>query len=273
MTPRKKRPGMAPAPPPGESGFSLISDKKMVALYTAMVKCRLLERHLRAERLCALPRTPGREAVAAGVAIDLRAGDRISAADGGVLPGFVKEGSVQAVLAKLGAGSTPAGNVARLPEAIATAQELKRRKTGDVVVLFCGLTSVPARLLRGAAAERLPILFVCGNQRASRNLAAMADGCGLPGITVDCEDAVALYRVASEALAHARRGNGPTLIECRRWLLASGKKSMRRGDAVRTMERSLAGKGLWTKKLREETVAQFARELDKTAIPARAGAH
>ena len=38
-----------------------------------------------------------------------------------------------------------------------------------------------------------------------------------PTITVDACDVVAVYRVASESIAHARQGFGPTLIDCQHW--------------------------------------------------------
>jgi acetoin:2,6-dichlorophenolindophenol oxidoreductase subunit alpha len=263
MTSRKKRPGTAPAPLPGESGFSLISRQKLIALYTVMLKCRLLERRLHSEELGRLPQMRGREAVAAGVALDLRAGDKVCAVDGGVLPKFVQTRSVHAVLAQLHLGSEPVESGALEDAALETARALAKRKTKRAVVLFCGATAVRSRVLRRAAAERLPILFLCHNQKKSKNLAAAADACGLPGITVDCEDAVAIYRVASEALGHARRGNGPTLIECRRWKVARGRQAGRGSDALRAMKRYLSGKGLWTNKLKEKTAAAFAHELEK----------
>jgi hypothetical protein len=52
---------------------------------------------------------------------------------------------------------------------------------------------------------------------------------------VDGNDVVAVYRVASEAIAHARNGHGPTVIDCR----LSGP-----GDPIENMLRYLIGKGL-----------------------------
>jgi pyruvate dehydrogenase E1 component alpha subunit len=47
------------------------------------------------------------------------------------------------------------------------------------------------------------------------DIAKRAAGYGIPGVTVDGTDVLAVYRAAREALGRARRGEGPTLIECK----------------------------------------------------------
>jgi len=273
MTPRKHRPAAATELPSGESGSSLISNQNLVALYATMLKCRMLERCIRGQALGRVPRLRGREAVASGVAIHMLPEDRVQAVDGGRLPEFVQqlikqgsmaEGAIRAVLAQPGDRDGQARNRAPWDEALKLARALKHAKTRNAVALFCERMEAPVEALRSAAQEKLPILFVCHNRREKENLAAMAEGCRLPGMVVDCDDAVAIYRVASEAFTHARRGNGPTLLECRHWPAShNGKNPSRAGsDAVRIMERYLAGKGLWSRELKKDTVAQFARELD-----------
>jgi len=70
----------------------------------------------------------------------------------------------------------------------------------------------------------LPVLFVCENNQfateiafefATRNsdVSSKADAYGLPGIRVDGNDVLAVYDAAGEAIARARAGGGPTLIE------------------------------------------------------------
>ena len=51
-------------------------------------------------------------------------------------------------------------------------------------------------------------------------VAARAAAYGMPGVTVDGTDALEVRRAAREAVARARRGDGPTLLECqvRRWV-------------------------------------------------------
>ena len=102
-----------------------------------------------------------------------------------------------------------------------------------------------------------------------RTLRQRAHDYGLPGITVDGEDVVAVYRVVSEAISHARRGNGPTLIECRPWVVA-GRKKRAAGNAIRNMEEYLSRKGLFSAKHKSEVAAQFTRELEKAAAKSSA---
>jgi 2-oxoisovalerate dehydrogenase E1 component len=77
-----------------------------------------------------------------------------------------------------------------------------------------------------AVSRRLPVVFVCENNGWSEmtpisrivpveDLSARAAGYGLPGISVDGNDPVAVTDAVAGAVARARRGDGPTLIEAR----------------------------------------------------------
>jgi pyruvate dehydrogenase E1 component alpha subunit len=77
-----------------------------------------------------------------------------------------------------------------------------------------------------AAVWDLPVIFVCENNlyamgtRQSivmkiENISERAAGYGIPGVTVDGNDVMAVNKAASEAVNRARRGKGPTLIECK----------------------------------------------------------
>ncbi len=284
MTTHKSIPRAEPA---GENSFSLISNKKLLALYAAMLKCRILEgriRRLSAEKQGAAFR--GREAVAAGILADLRLDDTICAPRGDLAPRFLKGVSLNALFPAL-ASTRPGGrdalsasnalaNVLPSLESFADRIEIAMRaarlgsqgKRKKISVLFLSSNEIAEDVwkqsLQSAAAAHLPILFVCHGGAQTTNLAQQALRCGLPGIAVDEEDVVAIYRVASEAIAHARRGNGPTLIECRRWKL-EGTRS-RGGNAVRAMETYLMGKDLFSRKFKIEVISQFGRELDEVMI-------
>lgn len=77
-----------------------------------------------------------------------------------------------------------------------------------------------------AAAWKLPLIYFCENNgllvgtkidsvSPTENIADFAQGYGIPGVTVDGQDAVAVYHVMKEAVARARAGQGPTLIEAK----------------------------------------------------------
>ncbi|MEC8173328.1 MAG: thiamine pyrophosphate-dependent dehydrogenase E1 component subunit alpha [Pseudomonadota bacterium] len=81
-----------------------------------------------------------------------------------------------------------------------------------------------------AATWKLPMLYVCENNRYAANtaaaetharedVAARAHGYDIPGNVVDGNDIAAVYDAATTAVARARAGEGPTLIECKtyRW--------------------------------------------------------
>src|SRR5437016_12565485 len=70
-----------------------------------------------------------------------------------------------------------------------------------------------------------PVVFVCQNnqwaisvplkkQTNSKTIAQKALAYGVPGLQVDGNDVLAVYAASREAVARAREGNGPTLIEC-----------------------------------------------------------
>jgi len=82
-----------------------------------------------------------------------------------------------------------------------------------------------------ASIWKMPIVFVCHNngwaeyspQRATtpvRHISERAAAYAMPGNTVDGDDVLAVYEAAGVAISRARKGEGPTLLECmtHRWL-------------------------------------------------------
>ena len=75
-----------------------------------------------------------------------------------------------------------------------------------------------------AGVWKVPVVFLCQNnqyaisvpvskQTAAPSIAAKAPGYGFPGVRVDGNDVLACYAATRDAVARARRGEGPTLIE------------------------------------------------------------
>jgi len=106
-----------------------------------------------------------------------------------------------------------------------------RRQSDSVVLAFA-----PGKLTRGAAFgkaarfiadNRLPLVLLADwtdARRSSRN----HDGRELshwpfPTIAVDGRDVIAVYRVTKEAISAARRGHGPTLVDCVNFLAPGGR--------------------------------------------------
>ena len=129
---------------------------------------------------------------------------------------------------------------ASMPLACGAALAAKLRGEDSVVVAFFGdgasNQGVFHESLNLAAVWRLPVVFVCENNQYAlttsyRNttsverIADRAASYGIPGLRVDGNDVGEIYHVAREAIAGARAGEGPTLIEALtyRW----GQHSMR----------------------------------------------
>jgi len=77
-----------------------------------------------------------------------------------------------------------------------------------------------------AASWKLPVVYVCENNQwavnvpakesvATPNVADRAQGYGIPGVIVDGNDVYAVHNAAVDAVARARAGQGPTLIEAK----------------------------------------------------------
>jgi acetoin:2,6-dichlorophenolindophenol oxidoreductase subunit alpha len=109
------------------------------------------------------------------------------------------------------------------------------RGAGDVAVAFFGDGAAQNGLcheaMNMAGLWRLPVIFVCENngygltvstarQSAIDDLAKRAAGYAMPGVVVDGNDAVAVYRALDRALGRARSGAGPTFIEAKTYRLS-----------------------------------------------------
>jgi pyruvate dehydrogenase E1 component alpha subunit len=298
MKKNQMKAGVAPAPP-GEGEFSLIPHNKLLGLYEAMLKCRLI-----ANRAANRRRRPVliAEAVTVGVTIDLLASDVISPTVSDLTPCAVKCGPGQSVAAGGVALTTllrwwrhpsirvprivaranvippAASTAARLEVALRLASDFRSSNCDSVIVFFTGpetLRSNPAAspaisrkvlepLLSRAGAERLPILFVGQNESDADDLNSMFQQCGVPGMVVDRDDVVAVYRVAYEALSLARCGYGPTLIDTRPWRPKSPPRKTRESrDSIGKMELYLAGKGLAYRSVKDRVLKEFAAEIGR----------
>ncbi len=117
-----------------------------------------------------------------------------------------------------------------LPLATGAALTAKTLGTGGVAVSFFGDGAANQgtfhESLNLAAIWKLPVIFVCENNGyaestpvsyhcAASDIANRATAYEMPGIVVDGLDVLAVYEAAGEAIARARRGEGPTLIEAK----------------------------------------------------------
>jgi len=139
-----------------------------------------------------------------------------------------KGGSMHVADATVGAMGGIAILGAGTPIACGAALSAKLRKTGQVALAFFGEGAsnqgVVHEAMNLAALWKLPVIFfVESNQWAELSrrsshlcidtLALRAPGYGMPGVTVDGNDVVAVYAAVAAAVARARAGEGPTLVD------------------------------------------------------------
>ena len=118
---------------------------------------------------------------------------------------------------------------AAMPLSTGTALAAKLRGTDQVVVAFFGdggsNQGIFHESLNLASVWNLPVLFICENNQyalstsykrttSAAQISDRAIGYQVPGVTIDGNDPIEVYNVVEEAVARARAGEGPTLIEC-----------------------------------------------------------
>ncbi len=109
------------------------------------------------------------------------------------------------------------------------AMGFKLLKKDNVVLAFFGEGATSRggwhEALNYAGVHKLPIVYICQNnlwaesvpstmQAGITQFADRAKAYGFPGVTIDGNDIFEVHKVASKAIAKARAGGGPTLIEC-----------------------------------------------------------
>ena len=117
---------------------------------------------------------------------------------------------------------------AGMPPAVGAALAAKKLGRDDVAVAFFGEGAANQgafhESLNLAARWKLPVIFVCEDNSyaisvpktvatAISSNADRAQSYGIPGVAVHENDAIAVYEAAKEAVARARRGDGPSLLE------------------------------------------------------------
>ena len=122
-------------------------------------------------------------------------------------------------------------------------------------------------MLAYTSIESLPILFVLLPADSTRpdprtgTMSAIALQHGIPGMAVDCEDAVAIYRVAQEAISRARDGGGPALIECVHFVVEGTKSAHKRADAIAALEQYMLARGVARRAWMEGEARTFRKRI------------
>jgi TPP-dependent pyruvate/acetoin dehydrogenase alpha subunit len=170
----------------------------------------------------------------------------------------------------------------------------KYLKNGRVTISFfgegAGNTGAFHEGLNFAAVRRSNTVFVIENNQYAisvprklsdcvKNQSIRAAGYGIPGVTIDGNDVLKVYRTAAEAIERARSGKGPTLVECMtyRWhghhagepregtlyRPVEEIEAWRKKDPVERLKKSLVDEGVIKKKDFDEMQRDFTVMLDE----------
>jgi TPP-dependent pyruvate/acetoin dehydrogenase alpha subunit len=156
---------------------------------------------------------------------------------------------------------------------------MKLRRTEQVAACFFGEGASNEGAfhegLNFAAVQQLPIVFVCENNlygastpygRVSLvpDVAERAKAYGVPSQIVDGMDVLAVRAACAEAVAAARAGGGPTLIECKTYRFTGHSRSDARGYRTREEEDQWAHRDplvVMGARLDEATLAELESEV------------
>ncbi len=172
----------------------------------------------------------------------------------------------------------------------ATGIGMAARKRGDKIAVICyfgdGATSTGDfhEGMNFASVNKSPVVFACQNnqfaislprtkQTAAETLAQKAIAYGMRGIQVDGNDVFAIHKATKEALERARRGEGPTFMECltyrmsdhttsddaARYRTAEEVKLWAKKDPLERLRRYMEAKGMWSAEYGE----RVQREADE----------
>ena len=206
---------------------------------------------LKHEIICPCQLYIGQEAVATGVCANLRRDDYVFSTHRSHGHYLAKGGDMKAMMAELYGRETGCskgrggsmhlaspdmglpGSVAivagSIPIAVGAALAFSMQKGNAVSVAFFGDSAVNEGVwyesLNFASLKKLPVIFVCENNLYSTHLpisACLADtniykkagAFNMPGIRIDGNNSVEVFKAAKKAIEDARHGKGPTLIEC-----------------------------------------------------------
>ncbi len=255
----------------------------------------------------------GEEAIAAGACANLRPDDYITSthrghghliAKGGKTDRMMAElygkktgynrgkgGSMHIAEVDIGILGADAIVAAGIPIAGGAALSAQMRGTDQVTLCFFGDGATnTTRFHEGvnlASIWKLPIVYVIENNVYAEttpvsyamnipNIADRAVAYGIPGKTVDGNDVLAVHEVVGEALARARKGEGPTLVECKTcryyghyegdtqtYRTKQEFEECRKRDPIPRFRKKLIKMGVLTEKDADKINQEMLEELDK----------
>jgi TPP-dependent pyruvate/acetoin dehydrogenase alpha subunit len=182
---------------------------------------------------------------------------------------------------------------AMIPVACGAALASKLRKENAVALTYIGdggsNVGEVHEALAMASVMRLPLILIIENNQYAystpiakqfivEKLSDRAKGYGIPGVTIDGTDVLEVYRVCSEAVTRARKGDGPTIIESvtmrmhghaahdNAWYVPKPLfEKWKKKDPVETFEKVVLDKGLLNKQKNEAMRAEILKLVEDAA--------
>lgn len=187
-------------------------------------------------------------------------------------------------------GSSPV--TTQVPHAVGIALAAKMKKKSFVTFVSFGEgSSNQGDFHEGAnfaGVHKLPVIFFCENngyaisvptslQLACEKVSDRAIGYGMPGMTIDGNDPLAVYAAVKQAVQRAKRGDGPTLIEVmtqrltphssddddRQYRSESELKDMRKIDGIKTFSNYLKQANILTEDLEQKLEKKITTMIDE----------
>jgi len=198
--------------------------------------------------------------------------------------------------------SSPVGT--QIPQAVGTAMAMQISGNDGVALTYFGEgTSSTGEFhvaMNFAGVSKAPVILFCRNngwaistsreqQTAAKTFASKAIGYGMPGIRVDGNDILAVIQVTREAVARARAGEGPSMIEAITYRVqghsssddpsayrdATEPEEWERRDPINRFRGYLKSKGLWSQAMEDEirkrhdsAITEVLAKSDKLEPPA-----
>jgi TPP-dependent pyruvate/acetoin dehydrogenase alpha subunit len=137
-------------------------------------------------------------------------------------------GSMHLIDKSVGMAGTSAIVGGAVPIATGAALAAQMKQDDRIVAVFLGDATteegVTAESLNFAALKKLPVIFLCENnfysvqsplaaRQPARDIRAWAEAHGMPAVSVDGVNVLAVHDAVSDAVARARSGDGPTFVE------------------------------------------------------------
>jgi len=188
----------------------------------------------------------------------------------------------------LGANGIVAGGI---PIATGAALASKLRGDGKVTLCFFGdgaaNTGAFNESLNMASIWKLPVIYFCENNQyamsapvnkftAVKNIADRAASYSMPGVIVDGNDVLEVYKAVKEAVERARRGEGPTLVEAKtyRWFGHSKsdprvyrtreeEEEWKKRDPIKRFAERLLSEGVATEEELKKIDEEVAKEIEE----------